>query len=81
MFVEVEFVVQGDTKESSRFRQFDGGVTHFNGSHCPFPVPGEHDNFGFDGAEIEFFGLAPGADGFKGSLCSFSDDVSVIAFS
>ena len=26
------------------FGQFDGGVTHFNGSHCQFPVPVEHDN-------------------------------------
>ena len=67
VFVEAEFVFQGDSKEFCGFGQLDGGIAHLNGSHCPFPVPGEHNNFGFQGGDIQSFGLAPGADGFEGS--------------
>ena len=49
----------------------DSSITHLNGSHGPFPVPGEHDNFGFHGADIKSFGLASGAHGFEGSLFFF----------
>ena len=52
MFVEAEFVVQIEPTEFGGFGQLDSGVIILiDGHHCPFPIPGEHDNFGLEGTD------------------------------
>ena len=58
-------------KELYSFGQSDGIASNTDRTHCPVPIPGEHDDFSFKCAYVESFGVAPflySVDGFLGTL-------------
>ena len=69
--VVVKLVIESYTKELYSFGQSDGIASNTDRTHCPVPIPGEHDDFSFKCAYVESFGVAPflySVDGFLGTL-------------
>ena len=66
--VVIEFAIEGDTEELCRSGQFYGGVVYHQRSEIPFLIPGEHNNFGFEGADGEVLSCAPVRDSVQ-KLC------------
>ena len=51
MLVVVKFVIKSDPQEFGGIGQPYFGVSYLNRSDAPFPIPGEHHDLGFEGAE------------------------------
>ena len=69
--VVVKLVIENYTEELYSFGQRDGAASNTDGTHCPIPIPGEHDDFSFECAYVESFGVAPflySVDGFLRTL-------------
>ena len=45
--VPVKLVIESYTKELYSFGQSNGAASSTDGTHCPVPIPGEHDDFSF----------------------------------
>ena len=63
MVVVVEFAIECYSQEFGRSGQFYGGVVYHYRSEGPLLVPGEHNYFGFEGADGEVLGFTPIHDG------------------
>ena len=45
--IVVKLVIESYTKELNSFGLSDGAASNTDGTHCPVPIPGEHDDFSF----------------------------------
>ena len=80
VIVVIEFAIEGNTKEFCRSGQFYGGVVYHQRSEIPFLIPGEHNYFGFEGADGEVFGCAPVHDCVQSFLGAIPYNIKIVAF-
>ena len=70
MSIVVKLVIESYTKELYSFRQSDGAASNTDRTHCPVPIPGEH----------ESFGVAPFLNSVDGFLCTLPNDPCITFF-
>ena len=62
------------------FGQSDCAASNTDRTHCPVPIPGEHDDFSFKCAYVESFGVAPFFNSVDGFLRTLPTDPCITYF-